>query len=54
VKPAPPQALAGPHDNLIEPHDAEAFFLNRLNKVYGVATPVPGGTASGQVGFTFD
>jgi hypothetical protein len=34
--------------------DAEAYFLNRLTKVYGTEGQVPGGAASAQVGFTFD
>ena len=34
--------------------DAEAFFMNRLTKVYGTATHVPAGASSGPVGFTFD
>lgn len=54
VKPAAPQALARPDQNLVMSNDAETYFLNRLTKVYGSASPVPAGTAAGQVGFTFD
>ena len=54
VKPAAPKDLARPDENLVMAHDAETLFLNRLTKVYGRATPVAGGAASGQVGFTFD
>jgi pilus assembly protein CpaC len=49
VKPTSPQALARPDQNLVMSSDAEAYFRNRLTKVYGKAAP-----ASGQVGFTFD
>jgi pilus assembly protein CpaC len=49
VKPTSPQALARPDQNLVMSSDAEAYFMNRLTKVYGKAAP-----ASGQVGFTFD
>jgi pilus assembly protein CpaC len=54
VKPVSPKDLARPDDNLVLAGDAEAYFLNRLTKAYGRATPVPGGAAAGQVGFTFD
>ena len=50
VKPTSPQALATPGDNLMMAGDAEAYLLNRLNKVYG--TGAVGDAA--QVGFTFD
>jgi hypothetical protein len=33
--------------------DAETYFMNRLNKVYGSARRAPAQPA-GQVGFTFD
>jgi pilus assembly protein CpaC len=49
IKPTSPQALARPDQNLVMSSDAEAYFRNRLTKVYGKAAP-----ASGQVGFTFD
>jgi pilus assembly protein CpaC len=54
VKPTSPRELARPDDNLVMADDAEAYLLNRLTKVYGRATEAPGGSASGQVGFTFD
>jgi pilus assembly protein CpaC len=54
VKPAAPKALTRPDENLIMADDAEAYFMNRLTKVYGAATHVPASGASGQVGFTFD
>jgi len=54
VKPASPQALARPDDNLFMANDAEAYFLHRLNKVYGTDGHAPGDAASAQVGFTFD
>jgi pilus assembly protein CpaC len=50
VKPAAPQDLARPDQNLVMSSDAEAYFFNRLTKVYGRAA----GPASGQVGFSFD
>jgi pilus assembly protein CpaC len=50
VKPTSPQKLATPGDNLMMSDDAEAYFLNRLTKVYG--TGASGDDA--QVGFTFD
>jgi len=54
VKPTSPDALARPDQNLFLAHDAETYFLNRLTKVYGTEGQVPGGSASAQVGFTFD
>lgn len=54
VRPTSPQALATPGDNLMMASDAEAYFMNRLTKVYGNASHVPAGGSSGQVGFTFD
>lgn len=54
VKPTTPQALARPGDNMFMANDAEAYFLNRLTKVYGAKGQVPGGAKNGQVGFTFD
>ncbi len=54
VKPASPQSLARPDDNLFMPNDAEAYFLHRLNKVYGSDGQAPAGAGSAQVGFTFD
>jgi pilus assembly protein CpaC len=53
VKPAAPQDLARPGENLFMANDAEAYFLNRLTKVYGTTGQAPAG-ASAQVGFTFD
>jgi pilus assembly protein CpaC len=53
VKPVSPSALARPDDNMVTAGDAEAYFLNRLTKVYGTDGRVPGGS-SAQVGFTFD
>jgi pilus assembly protein CpaC len=50
VKPVSPNELARPNDNLAPSSDAEAYFLNRLTKVYGHESQVPGR----QVGFTFD
>lgn len=54
VAPASPQALARPDQNLFMANDAEAYFLNRLTKVYGTEGQVPGGAGGAQVGFTFD
>jgi pilus assembly protein CpaC len=54
VKPVAPTELVRPDENLVMASDAEAYFLNRLTKVYGAATPAPGAAAAGQVGFTFD
>jgi pilus assembly protein CpaC len=53
VKPASPNALTTPGENFLATSDAEAYFLNRLTKVYGTEDQVPGG-ATAQVGFTFD
>jgi pilus assembly protein CpaC len=50
VKPVSPREMASPTDNLMMANDAEAYFLNRLTKVYG--TGASGDNA--QVGFTFD
>jgi pilus assembly protein CpaC len=52
VTPASPQDLTSPNENLMMANDAEAYFLNRLTKVYGAADAT-GGTG-GAVGFTFD
>jgi pilus assembly protein CpaC len=52
VKPTSPNALARPDDNLVHATDAESHFLNRLTRVYGTESQVPG--AAAQVGFTFD
>ncbi len=52
VKPVSPQDLARPDDNLYPANDAETYFLNRLTKVYGTKSMVPGGANA--VGFTFD
>jgi pilus assembly protein CpaC len=54
VKPAAPQALGRPDENLMMTGDAETFFMNRLAKVYGTAKHVPARASSGPVGFTFD
>lgn len=54
VKPTAPAALARPDDTMFPASDAEAYFLNRLTKVYGTDGGVPAGVASAQVGFTFD
>ena len=54
VKPASPDELARPDENLFMADDAESYFLNRLTKVYGTAGQVPGGADSARVGFTFD
>lgn len=52
VSPVAPSELGRPDENLFMANDAEAYFLNRLTKVYGTEGQVPGGAA--QVGFTFD
>jgi pilus assembly protein CpaC len=52
VRPASPKELARPGENMFPADDAEAYFLNRLTKVYGSAGQAP--AASAQVGFTFD
>ena len=49
VKPTSPHALARPDDNLMPADDAEAYFMNRLTKVYGTAA-----RPAGPVGFAFD
>jgi pilus assembly protein CpaC len=54
VKPTSPKELARPDQNLMMASDAESILLNRLTKVYGRATPGPGASAGGKVGFTFD
>jgi pilus assembly protein CpaC len=53
VKPAAPQQLTRPDQNLMMATDAEAYFLNRITRVYGRASSVPAG-AAGHVGFNFD
>ena len=54
VKPVSPDALARPDDNLFMANDAEAYFLDRLTKVYGAKSEVPSGAGAAKVGFTFD
>jgi len=54
VKPVSPDALARPDDNMYMANDAEAYFLNRLTKVYGAKGKVPAGAGAPKVGFTFD
>jgi pilus assembly protein CpaC len=54
VKPVSPRQLARPDENLAMASDSETYLLNRLTKVYGRATPGPGASAGGRVGFTFD
>ncbi len=54
VKPTSPSALTTPGENLMNTSDAEAYFLNRLTKVYGTKSQVPGGAGAAKVGFTFD
>ncbi len=54
VKPVSPEALARPDDNLFMANDAEAYFLNRLTKVYGAKGKAPAGADAAKVGFTFD
>ena len=54
VKPTSPNALATPGENFLMASDAEAYFLNRLTKVYGTKSQVPGGADAAKVGFTFD
>jgi len=53
VKPAAPQELTRPDENLVMADDAEAYLLNRLTEVYGRAEEQPAGGAA-PVGFTFD
>jgi len=54
VKPVSPHALARPDDGMAQADDAEAYFLNRLTKVYGSGEHVSHGSADAQVGFAFD
>jgi pilus assembly protein CpaC len=53
VKPVAPSKLSRPDDNLAASNDAEAYFLNRLTKVYGseATSPVAAGS---RVGFAFE
>jgi pilus assembly protein CpaC len=53
VRPTSASALARPDDNLAASDDAEGYFLNRLNKVYGSEATVPA-SAAGRVGFEFE
>lgn len=54
VKPVSPQALARPDENLRMANDAQAYFMNRLTKVYGTAGTAPAAPNAGKVGFSFD
>ncbi|SEQ61884.1 pilus assembly protein CpaC [Faunimonas pinastri] len=53
VKPVSPQQLARPGDNYVGPTDSQAYFMNRLNRVYGAA-PAAATSRAGKVGFSFD
>ena len=54
VKPVSPKQLARPDDNLVLANDREAFFMNRLTKIYGNAADRPAGSYTGSIGFSFD
>lgn len=54
VKPTSPQNLARPDENLTMSSDAQAYFMNRLTKVYGTAGTAPAGPSAAKVGFSFD
>ena len=54
VKPTSPQNLARPDENLVMSSDAQAYFMNRLTKVYGTAGTAPAGPSAAKVGFSFD
>jgi len=55
VKPVAPGDIARPDDNFVDPNDAQATLLGKLNKIYGVAgtNGLPGGYR-GTVGFIHD
>jgi pilus assembly protein CpaC len=53
AKPMEPHQVAKPTDGFVEPHDAQAILLGRLNKIYGVAgSPPP--AYRGRFGFITD
>ena len=54
VKPVSPDNLATPDKNMVMAGDAEAYFRNRLTKVYGNADTAPPVHAPARVGFSFD
>ncbi len=54
VRPVSPKQLARPDDNLVLANDREAFFMNRLTKIYGNAADRPSGGYTGSIGFAFD
>ncbi len=54
VKPTSPQNLARPDENLVMSSDAQAYFMNRLTKVYGTEGTAPAGPSAAKVGFSFD
>ncbi|MFN3129788.1 type II and III secretion system protein family protein [Roseibium sp.] len=53
VKPVAAQKMVRPDKNLFAPSDAEAIFLNRLNKIFNPAGEQAQGTYHGQVGFIY-
>lgn len=53
VRPVAQQKLARPDKNLLAPSDAEAIFLNRLNKIFNPNGEAAEGTYHGQVGFIY-
>jgi len=54
VKPVARNELKQPDDNLVLATDAEAYFLGRINKVYGTKAAIKREQYHGHVGFSFD
>lgn len=54
VNPIAASKVARPDQNLAPANDAEAFFLNRLNRVYRAAGTQPDGSYQGQIGFIYE
>ncbi len=54
VKPVAANKITRAEQNMAPPHDAAAFFLNRLNKVYRVTGAQPDGSYQGQIGFIYE
>ncbi len=53
VRPVARNQLARPDDNLAPANDAGAFFLDRVNKIYGRKEQVQSGPYHGNVGFIY-
>lgn len=54
INPVAASKITRPDQNMAPAHDAEAVFLNRLNKVYRVTGAQPDGAYQGQIGFIYE